>query len=209
MVLSYDALAMPRPASQNSPPQVPPVWVGLVPWLVYALGLRFLPVVAPAFALTTGLILARHARTALNPLDVGVLAYFLLLTGLAFSATGRDLSPSVQFALCPAVLAVASAVSVALRHPFTLAYAYPYVPQHLRDQPAFFLANQWISLLWMTGFAAAALIILLLPGAWSAARGGIVLGTTLAITAGASALLGAWFHFRQPSVALNGDPGRI
>jgi hypothetical protein len=175
--------------------QTLPAWAGILPWLVYALGLKFLPTAAPALAFAAALILAWPARTALNALDVGILAYFLLLTALAFSAAGRNLSSQTHFAICPAVLAVAAAASVVLRRPFTLAYAYPYAPKHLRDQPAFFLANQCISLLWMTAFAAAALTILLLPGQWSLTRGGIILGAALAAAAGASVLVGCCFHF--------------
>jgi len=174
-----------------------PVWAGLAPWLVFALGLKFLPVAAPALALATGLLLAWPARTSLNPLDIGILAYFLVLTVLAFSAIDRNLSPAAHFALCPAVLAVAAAASVALRRPFTFVYAYPYTPGHLRDRPAFFSANQWISLLWTAGFACAALIILLLPGEWTLSRGVVILGAAFTGAAAGSILIGVWFHFYQ------------
>jgi len=174
-----------------------PFWVGLAPWLVFALGLKFLPLAAPVLALATGLLLAWPTRTSLNPLDIGVLVYFLFLTVLAFTAMGQNLSPSVHFALCPAVLAVAAAVSVACRRPFTFAYARPYAPKHLCDQPAFFRANQWISIFWTMGFAAAAAGILLLPGKWSAAKGGLILSAALTAATGASILVGSWFHFRE------------
>ena len=189
---------MPPAARVLEPPPVQtlPAWAGILPWLAYALGLQLLPLAAPALALATALLLAWRARTALNALDAGILVYFLLLTGLVFSAAGRNLSPQTHFAICPAVLAVAAAASVALRRPFTFAYAYPYAPKNIRDQPAFFFANQCISLLWMTGFAAAALIILLVPGEWSLSRGAVILAASLAAAAGASVLVGGWFHFR-------------
>jgi len=171
-------------------------WAGLAPWLVFAVGLKYLPTAAPALALATGLILAWLTRAALNPLDLGILAYFLLLTGLAFSAFGQNLSPATQFALCPAVLAVAAAASVALGRPFTFAYAYPYTPERHRVRPAFRLAHQWISLLWMAGFAGAALTIVLLPGAWSLSRGIVILASALIGTAAGTALIGVWFHCR-------------
>jgi hypothetical protein len=173
-----------------------PVWAGLLPWLVFALGLKFLPTAAPALALATGLLLAWVAQTPLNPLDIGILAYFLALAGLALSAFGQTLSPAVHFALCPALLAVAAAASVVFRRPFTYTYAYPYTPGHLRDQPAFLLAHQWISLLWTVGFAGAALTITLLPGAWNLSRGIAILAFALIGAATGSALIGGWFHYR-------------
>jgi len=185
------------PAPENSFAPASPWWTGLLPWMVYALALKFWPAAAATLALATTVGSAWRIRAGLNPLDFGIIAYFSLLSVLDWSGMGHTLSPRALFALCPLLLGAAAAVSVALRRPFTLAYAYPHAPKHRRDRPAFFFANQLISLLWVAGFAGGAATIFLLPGEWSMARGGMILSTALAASALASVLVGGWFHFHQ------------
>jgi hypothetical protein len=174
-----------------------PFWAGLAPWLVFALCLQFLPQAAPALALATGLLLWWWSKASLNPLDRGILVYFLFLTVLAFSSRDQDFSPAAHFALCPALLAVAAAASVVLRRPFTFLYACPYTPAHLRERPAFLAAHRWISLLWAVGFAGAALVVLLLPGKWSLLRGLLILSASLGGAVAGTVLIGGWFHYRS------------
>jgi len=165
--------------------------------VVYSFGRMEWTQWAAPVALAVTLLAARWARIHWNPLDIGIMAYFLILSVLSLTGAEEHLPARTKFALCPAVLAVAAAASVMWQRPFTLAYAWPYAPPLIRVRPAFFRANQIMSLLWVAGFAIAATLINFWQTDWSPARAAIILVSTLGMTAVGTGAIALWFHLRE------------
>jgi hypothetical protein len=179
------------PASSTSP-----WWMDVLPWVAFgAMQKLYAPLAAP-LALAVLILSYWRTRRAWPPLDLGMAAYFLILSIISLSGLEPRLPPQLLFALCPAVLAVTAALSVVLGRPFTLAYAHRYAPEHIRIRPTFFQANQILTLLWAGGFASAAVAICTILRAWNPARAAIILASVLAATVAASVVLGRWLHLR-------------
>jgi hypothetical protein len=81
--------------------------------------------------------------------------------------------------------------------PFTFVYARAYVSEAIRIRPAFYLANQFITLLWAVGFALAAGLIAASDDRWTPAHAAITLLMVLGLAAVGSVIIGLWFHLRD------------
>jgi carotenoid cleavage dioxygenase len=178
-----------------------PGWVGLLPWLVFGVAQEWSVIWPAPLALAVFILLYWPVRQALPPLDAGVAVYFLIYSIICLAGLQNKMPPQFLFALCPAVLAITAAFSVLLGRPFTLAYAFPYTPEHIRVRRAFFFGNQVISLFWAVGFTVAAVAICTLPAEWKPAQAGLTLISVLGATAAVSAAIGLWFHLRQSRIA--------
>ncbi len=176
--------------------------MGLLPWAAFGLMQKWHPPLAAPLALTVFILLYWRTRQTCPPLDLGMAAYFLIYSVISLTGLEASLAPRMLFALCPAVLAVTAALSVALGRPFTLAYARRYAPEHIRIRPAFFQANQILSLLWAGGFATAAVALGTWSAAWNPARAALILLSVMAATVAVSVVLGRWLHLRVTQSAI-------
>ena len=195
MAFSFNRFNLPVPSGS-------PWWMGILPWIVYGVGRAWWPVVAAPLVLAVTLPAARWAKIQWSALDIGVMAYFLLLCAISIVGWDQNLTSSQRFALCPAVLAVAAALSVATGRPFTLAYARCYAPAYIQERPGFFWSNQLISLLWAAGFSCAAVLIGFSGHDEAPMRATVTLIEVLGATAAGSAVIGFWFHRRESRSSL-------
>jgi len=147
------------------------------------------------------ILLYWRTRLALPPLDAGIALYFLLYSVIGFTGLAQKLPPPVLFALCPAVLAMTSILSVVTGRPFTLAYAHRYAPEHIRERHSFFQANQIITLLWFIGFTTAAIAISTLPAQGKPAQAALIFISVMGVTVTVSIIVGRWLHVRLVRVA--------
>jgi len=170
--------------------------MGLLPWVAFGLMQKWCAPLAAPLALTVFILLYWPTRRTWPPLDIGMAAYFLIYSIISLTGLEARLAPSLLFALCPTVLAITAALSVVLGRPFTLAYARRYAPEHIRIRPAFYQANQILSLLWAGGFATAAVILGAWSVAWNPARAAFTLIAVMAATVAASVVIGSWLHVR-------------
>jgi hypothetical protein len=134
---------------------------GFAPWIVY-------PIVAALFDWRLGaavaLVLAlaglvsggREATTDVFAIAAAV--FFAGLAAVAFADPASGLHRYVP-ALTPGTLAVAAAVSIMLRRPFTVAFAKRVAPREFWDTPMFMHINVVLTAVWATSFAATAAII--------------------------------------------------
>jgi hypothetical protein len=178
-----------------------PWWVGILPWVAFGVAHAWWPPLAAPLALAVIVFSYSRTRSALPPLDAGIAVYFLIYSVISLTGLEPRLPPRILFALCPSVLALTAALSVALGQPFTLAYARVYAPSHVIARPAFFLANQIISLLWVAGFATAAVAIGTMPGVWKPAQAALIFIGVMGATTAASVVIGICFHVRESRVA--------
>ncbi len=188
--------------SKLAAPTAPPWWIGLVPWVAFGLMHEWCAPLAAPLALTVFILLNWRTRWTWPPLDFGMAAYFLIYSVISLTGLDTRLAPRLLFALCPAILAMTAALSVALGQPFTLAYARRYAPEHIRIRPAFYQANQILSLLWAGGFATAAIALVTWSAAWNPARAAIILFSVMGATVVASVVLGRWLHVRVSRSAI-------
>lgn len=178
-----------------------PWWTAILPWLVFGVVQQWSALWAAPLALTFFVLLYWRARLALPPLDAGIALYFLLYSIIGFTGLTQKLPPPVLFALCPAILALTAILSIVTGRPFTLAYARRYAPEHIRERHSFFQANQIITLLWVGGFATAALAIGTLPAQGNPTRAALILISVMGATVAASIIVGRWLHVRLSRVA--------
>jgi hypothetical protein len=189
---------------KSSPPSVTPAlpwWMGVLPWLVFGATQPWFPLWAAPLALAVFVLLHWRMRPALPPLDAGIALYFLLYGIIGFTGLAQKLSPQVLYALCPAVLAMTAIWSLFLGRPFTLAYACRYAPEHIRERHSFFQANQILTLLWVVGFATAAIAISILPAQGKPAQAALIFISVMGTTVAASIIAGCWLHVRLSRVA--------
>jgi hypothetical protein len=186
----------PKPSALSGSPW----WAGILPWVVFGVAQEWCPPLAGPLALAVFALAYWRTRLTLPALDAGIAAYFLIYSLISLTGLEQKMPPRILFALCPAVLAITAALSVAVGQPFTLAYARQYAPEHIQGRPSFFLANQIITLLWVAGFATAAITIGSLRAEWNAAQAAIILISALGAAMVASAATGFWFHTRESRV---------
>lgn len=178
-----------------------PWWAGILPWLVFGVAQQWSSLWAAPLALAVFVLLYWRARLALPPLDAGIALYFLLYSIIGFTGLTQKLPPPILLALCPAILAMTAILSVILGRPFTLAYAYRYAPEHIRERPSFFQANQIITLLWVVGFATTAIAISALPAQGKPTQVALIFISVMGTTVAASIIVGRWLHVRLSRLA--------
>jgi hypothetical protein len=134
---------------------------GFLPWIVYpvaaaVLDWRIAAVMAALVA--AGALAAGRGSPDGNVFGGAAVAFFASLAVVALVWPDSGLHRYVG-ALTPAALAIAAAVSILRRQPFTIPFAKRMAPAEYWDTPLFLHINTVLSAVWATSFAAMAAII--------------------------------------------------
>ena len=140
--------------------------VGFAPWILYWIlvgNASFRVAVGVALGLSAVIVvgtLARHRRPMV--LELGTLAFFVVLLGLAFVASDAFLARWIQ-PLGNAGLALVVLGSILVGRPFTLDYAKAATDPSLWDNPGFVYVNRLLSWVWFGCMSVMALISAIPP----------------------------------------------
>ncbi|MER5793421.1 hypothetical protein [Streptomyces sp. NPDC001980] len=131
---------------------------GFAPWLCYA---ALSPVDwrlgTSAAALVALYLLAWQLRArTVDLLGAATCGFFVVMAGIALADPGTALQHWIC-ALANATLAATALASLAVRRPFTLAFARAEVPKEFWDSPRFIRFNMVLTAIWAAGFALGAL----------------------------------------------------
>jgi hypothetical protein len=131
------------------------IFLSFLPWIVFwVLSGRdnYRIATLAAAAVVVFLNVRDIRRRSLKILDLGTLIFFLVLAGGSFSSEAvwidhysAPLSDSAMFLI--------ALVSLALRRPFTLQYAYEQVDPKFWNTKGFYVTNRTISTVWCVAFA--------------------------------------------------------
>ena len=85
-------------------------------------------------------------------LDLGTLIFFFILTGISFISTAVWVD-KYSAPLSSIAMFVIAAISLAVRKPFTMQYAYEKVDPKFWNTPRFYTTNRTITAIWCIAFA--------------------------------------------------------
>ncbi|MFJ5304451.1 hypothetical protein [Streptomyces sp. NPDC088350] len=131
---------------------------GFAPWLCYA---ALSPVDwrlgTSAAALAALSLLARQLRTrSVDLLCSATCVFFVVMAGVALTDPASGLQHWIC-ALANGTLAATALASLAVRRPFTLAFARAEVPQEFWNAPRFIRVNMVLTTIWASAFTLGAL----------------------------------------------------
>lgn len=129
--------------------------LGFAPFLLFVALSRLstiLVALAVNAAIAALLVILDLRRGRVRILDIGSFVLFALLTLGAFGAPDAITMTTARLAVDAGLLAIVL-VSIAVRQPFTLAYAREQVPEARWSDPRFLRANDRISAVWALAFA--------------------------------------------------------
>jgi intracellular septation protein A len=129
---------------------------GFLPWIAFPAAATVLDWRLAA-ALAFAVALAGSARRHADTFGVAAMVFFGGLTVVAFADPTSAIHHFVP-ALTPATLALAAAVSIAVRRPFTMPFAKRVAPREFWETPMFMHINVVLSAVWATSFAAMAAV---------------------------------------------------
>jgi hypothetical protein len=158
-----DAPALDRPHQPRSPGQIVDAvldnpLVGLSPWIVYALiegGGRLEESSAIAFGVALAVVLLGLLRGGKPKLLEWTDTIFFAALAIFVAVAGADTHAWLERwsgEIANLALVVIALGSIALRQPFTLAYAKENAPRELWDNPAFLRTNYLITWVWAIAF---------------------------------------------------------
>ncbi len=131
------------------------ILLSFLPWIAFWVLSDLSNYQAAALTATVAVVLInlRNIRQRkMKILDLGTLIFFLFLTGVSFfsQAAWVDRNSSLLSDLAMFVIA---AVSLVIRKPFTIQYAYEQVDPKYWNSPGFYTTNRTISTVWCLAFA--------------------------------------------------------
>lgn len=140
----------------------------LLPWCVLGIATRYLSARWGAIAwvvfISSTILRSRLAGHPRNPMSLVVLGLVVALTINGYLGI-YPWAEQHGTAVCYAIFALTALLSVAVRAPFSSAYAKTKVPQALWKHPVFVHVNDVVSLAWAAVFAGNA-VICIFVGRW-------------------------------------------
>ena len=131
------------------------IFLSFLPWIVFWVlsgrnnhELAIFAATAVVLFLNAGDIRKR----CLKILDLGTLIFFIILAGVSFSSKA-DWIDHYAAPLSDGAMFLIALLSIGIRKPFTLQYAYETVDSKYWDTKRFYTTNQTISSVWCTAFA--------------------------------------------------------
>lgn len=96
-------------------------------------------------------------RRSIKILDLGTLIFFIILTGISFSSEALWID-HYSAPLSDGAMFLIAGISLVIRKPFTLQYAYEQVDPKFWKTPGFYTTNRTISTVWCVAFAVNAVL---------------------------------------------------
>ncbi len=131
------------------------IFLSFLPWIVFWIlsGPYHYQIAALAATLVVILLNIRNIkRRSIKILDMGTLIFFVVLTGISFLSKSTWID-HYSAPVSSAVMFFIAALSLAIRKPFTIQYAYEQVEPEYWDSPQFYATNRTITMVWCIAFA--------------------------------------------------------
>lgn len=130
------------------------IFLSFLPWIVFWVlsGRNNYQIATLAAAVIVIFLNVKDIRQrSLKILDLGTMIFFIALAGISFSpdATWID---HYSAPLSDGVLFLIALISLVIRKPFTLQYAYEKVDPKFWDSPGFYRINRTITIVWCAAF---------------------------------------------------------
>jgi hypothetical protein len=131
------------------------IFLSFLPWIVFwVLSGRdnYHIAVLAATAVVIFLNVKGIKQRRIKILDLGTLIFFIILAGISFSHEAAWID-HYSAPLSDVAMFLIALISLVIRKPFTLQYAYEQVDQEFWNTPGFYTTNRTISTVWCAAFA--------------------------------------------------------
>jgi hypothetical protein len=131
------------------------IFLSFLPWIVFWVlsGRDNYQIATLAAAVVVIFLNVRGIRQrSIKILDLGTLIFFIILAGVSFSSEAVWID-HYSAPLSDGAMFMIALISLVIRRPFTLQYAYEQVDPKFWDTPGFYTTNRTISIVWCVAFA--------------------------------------------------------
>jgi hypothetical protein len=136
------------------------IFFSFLPWIVFWVlsGRNNYQIATLAAAAVVIFLNVRDIRKrSIKILDLGTLIFFIILAGLSFSSEAVWID-HYSAPLSDGAMFLIALISLVIRRPFTLQYAYEQVDPKFWNTPGFYTTNRTISTVWCVAFAVNAIL---------------------------------------------------
>ncbi len=136
------------------------IFLSFLPWIVFWVlsGRDNYQIATLAATLVVIFLNVKDIRQrSIKILDLGTLIFFIILAAISFSSEAAWID-HYSAPLSDVAMFLIALISLVIRKPFTLQYAYEQVDQKFWNTPGFYNTNRTISMVWCVAFAVNAVL---------------------------------------------------